>query len=82
MEKEIVIENSGLSKLQTKVFEALGEASMSWSETPTGVFDSTNAERIGDELMGFCKEAIKEACKKQRENCLFNLINAPEPENL
>ena len=37
--------------LKTKVFEALGEVSMCWSETPKGVFDSTNAERIGNELM-------------------------------
>lgn len=37
--------------LKTKVFEALGEVSMCWSETPKGIFDSTNAERIGNELI-------------------------------
>lgn len=37
--------------LKNKVFEALGEVSMCWSETPKGVFDSTNAERIGNELL-------------------------------
>ena len=37
--------------LKNKVFEALGEVSMCWSETPKGIFDSTNAERIGNELM-------------------------------
>lgn len=37
--------------LEQEVFQALGEASMSWSETPKGIFDSTNAKRIGDELM-------------------------------
>lgn len=36
---------------KTAIFEALGEASMSWSETPKGIFDSTNAKRIGDELI-------------------------------
>ena len=39
--------------LKTKVFESLGEASMCWSETPKGVFDSNNAERIGNELLEF-----------------------------
>ncbi len=38
-------------KQTTAIFEALGEASMSWSETPKGVFDSSNAERIGNELI-------------------------------
>ena len=40
-------------QLKTKVFESLGEASMCWSETPKGVFDSNNAERIGNELLEF-----------------------------
>lgn len=37
--------------LEQEVFQALGEASMSWIETPKGVFDSSNAKRIGEELM-------------------------------
>lgn len=37
--------------LQNKVFEAMGETSMCWNPIPSGVFDSTNAERIGRELM-------------------------------
>jgi len=37
--------------LQTEVFEAMGETSMCWEPIPTGVFQSTNAERIGRELM-------------------------------
>lgn len=36
--------------LKGRVFETLGTASMCWSETPTGVFDSTLATRIGEEL--------------------------------
>jgi|SRR5579872_1949731 len=39
------------SWLETMVFQALGEASMCWGERPRGVFDSTNAKRIGDELI-------------------------------
>lgn len=33
------------------VFQAIGEASMCWSEVPTGVFDSTRAKKIADELI-------------------------------
>ncbi len=47
-EKHIMEE---IKTLRNKVFEALGEVSMCWSETPKGVFDSTNAERIGNKLM-------------------------------
>ncbi len=37
--------------IETAVFQALGEASMCWSQRPKGIFDSTNAKRIGDELL-------------------------------
>lgn len=48
-------------KLENKVFEALGEVSMCWSETPKGVFDSSNAERIGSELMKEIKDDLPNA---------------------
>ena len=34
-----------------KIFQALGEASMCWSETPKGEFDSNKAKKIGEQLM-------------------------------
>ena len=37
-------------EIKTAIFEALGQASMCWSETPSGKFDSTLALRIGNEL--------------------------------
>ena len=40
-------------EIKTKVFEALGQASMCWSETPKGVFDSELALKIGNELMEY-----------------------------
>ncbi len=49
-----------MENLKTKVFEALGTASMCWTETPKGVFDSTECQKIGDALW----EAIE---KKQNE---------------
>lgn len=38
-------------QLQKIVFEALGEASMCWSEIPQGVFESTRALEIGNRIM-------------------------------
>ena len=32
-------------------YQALGAASMCWSETPKGIFDSTRAKEIGDKLL-------------------------------
>jgi hypothetical protein len=37
--------------LRSAVFQALGEASMSWSETPAGEFDSTRSSAIGEKLL-------------------------------
>ena len=45
-----------MDKLREVVFQGLGEASMCWSETPKGVFDSDHAKRIGNEIM----QAIEE----------------------
>jgi len=45
-----------MDKLKEIVFQGLGEASMCWSETPKGVFDSDHAKRIGNEIM----QAIEE----------------------
>ena len=39
--------NTEKKTLQTEVFEAMGETSMCWEPIPSGVFQSTNAERIG-----------------------------------
>ena len=43
-------ENGNLS-LESAVFQALGGASMCWSEIPTGVFESDRAKQIGDLLL-------------------------------
>lgn len=43
--------HSDHSKLAELVFTALGEASMCWSETPSGVFQSERAARVGDDLI-------------------------------
>lgn len=47
-------ESSGMSPEKEAIYEAVGEASMAWSETPKGVFDSAIAvdiaERLAEEL--------------------------------
>lgn len=45
--------------LKNKVYEALGQASMCWSETPKGVFDSSLAAKIGDELWSDIEKELK-----------------------
>lgn len=42
---------------------SIGEASMCWSETPSGVFDSTRAKEICDKLI-----AAVEQLKAENEN--------------
>ena len=37
--------------IKEKVFQALGQASMCWSKTPKGKFDSDQAKKIGNELI-------------------------------
>lgn len=44
------------------IMQAIGEASMCWSETPEGVFDSTKAAQIGKKLL----EDIKSGPKGER----------------
>jgi hypothetical protein len=40
-----------MDKLRETILQALGEASMCWSETPKGIFDDTRAIQIGEELL-------------------------------
>lgn len=43
--------NEENEKLRELVFMAIGEASMCWSEVPSGIFESTRAKKIGDKLI-------------------------------
>lgn len=56
-------------KLQEKIYQALGQASMCWSEIPKGTFDSTQALQIGKELSIFIEQfIIQQIRKKKLEN--------------
>ena len=39
-----------MEELRRMIFEAIGEASMCWSETPKGTFDSEHASKVGNGL--------------------------------
>lgn len=45
-----------LNDWEELIMVAMGEASMCWSETPKGVFDSTKAKQIGEKLLQDIKE--------------------------
>lgn len=49
--------------LKNKVFEAMGAASMCWSETPNGVFDDANACKIGESIMEEIESDLPNAIK-------------------
>ena len=47
-------------KLREIIFISLGRASMCWSEVPRGVFDSTTAAELGEEIVKAIEEYTKE----------------------
>src|SRR6266702_5542038 len=49
------IKGGHMSNLEEMVFQALGEASMCWSERPKGVFDSDHAKEVGHKLVADIK---------------------------
>lgn len=57
--------------LPAAVFQALGAASTCWVESPAGVFDSAQAEQIGDDLMEEIQKIIG-----------FNLPTSRTPEDV
>lgn len=50
-----------LNNWEELIMTALGEASMCWSETPSGVFDSTKAAQIGKKLLADIKSGPSSA---------------------
>lgn len=53
-----------MEEMRRLVFEALGEASMCWSETPKGVFDGAHAKQIGEDLLKAIQESSKDHATK------------------
>jgi hypothetical protein len=42
--------------LRNVVFQALGAASVCWSEVPSGIFESTRAQEVGHALLAWIEE--------------------------
>ena len=52
--KEMEVVNTvrnNIDEDQSLVFQAIGEASMCWSNLPTGVFESTRAKQIAERIL-------------------------------
>lgn len=47
-------------KLKERIAQIIGEASMCWSELPTGVFNSGKAEELVEEIMAHIEYPLQE----------------------
>ena len=55
------------SSIEDRLGEIIGEASMCWSETPTGVFESLHASKLIDEV----RTTIEKVREEEREKNLY-----------
>ncbi len=46
--------------IEELVMQSLGQASMCWSETPKGVFDSEAAAKVGKKLLEWIEDYVGE----------------------
>ena len=60
-------------EIREKIFTAIGEASMCWNPIPTGVFDSTAAQKVGERLVTNLASAVEDEPK----DCGFTLATCP-----
>lgn len=56
-----------IAKFRESLFMGLGMASMCWSETPKGVFESTRALEIGNSIMNDLEDLLCLLKKISRE---------------
>jgi hypothetical protein len=49
-----------MKSIKKRIAQIIGEASMLWSETPTGVFQSDRAVELTDEIINNIKKPIDE----------------------
>ena len=68
------------AELEEAVFQALGEASMCWSETPSGVFEDVRAMEIGNKLVAAIMGAQEEAQGPHEAELWNNYVKAREAE--
>jgi hypothetical protein len=73
-----------MTKLEETVFKAIGAASMCWSETPTGIYDSSRAKQIAEDLIKEInnnRELILESLILGHMNAMRPLLNEWEDKN-
>ena len=68
-------------KLREIIFVNLGQASMCWSEWPTGVFNSEKAVELGEEIMKAIDEYIEEDKEPGWNNPLVDFLDWEEKYN-
>lgn len=47
-----------MTGLEEKIYTAIGQASMCWSETPKGVFDEKAANKIAKDLLEYINKNV------------------------
>ena len=62
-------------EIKTIVFESIGHASMCWHETPSGVFDSEEATKVGDNLLSKVNDYVSLQVKSHLEKLTENIID-------
>ena len=73
----------GRKDLRKVVGEAVGEASMCWSETPSGVFESTRALGIVNKILDACRLASvvsEEKIEKILEEHITHILHYHDKE--
>jgi hypothetical protein len=66
--------NKEEQELREKVFQALGKASMCWNPIPSGEFDSSKAQNIGNELMKEIRAILPPRQEVMSEEEIFNFL--------
>jgi len=56
---KVAVRESISTDIKLKICESIGEASMCWKPRPSGVFDSTHALRISDQLYNLIKDNLQ-----------------------
>lgn len=56
-----------LTDIEKEVFDALGSASMAWSETPKGVFNNVYCNKVANKLLEAIKNHVEDCNNKPKE---------------
>ena len=63
-----------MKELEEKIYQAIGEASMCWKETP-GVFDDVKAKKIGEDIWVSVLSEIQNAYQEGWTDGTNHIIN-------